>query len=258
MEELIFALIGFVSGIAAGFFGMGGGTIIVPCLLYMGYGIEYAIGISIMQMVFSSTFGSIINFWRKNLDIKIGVYVGIGGLFGASFSGLIVSSLPSQILLLLFILLTLVGLKKYIFNTKTTANPNPPITNPLHQKFVLIGVGALTGVFAISLGIGGGLMIAPMLAYFLGLDSKKVVPIALFFVIFSSFSGSISLYSHNLVDLHKGLIIGLSAMLGVAIGIKAIENTSLKNHRYALIIVYVLSLLVSVYKLVEPYLKGLE
>ena len=221
----------------------------------MGYGIEYAIGISIMQMVFSSVFGSAINFWRKKLDVSTGVYVGIGGLLGASFSGIIVSSLPSQILLSLFILLTLINLKKYIFNTKTTANPNPPITNPFHQKLVLIGVGALTGIFAISLGIGGGLMIGPMLAYFLGLDSKKVVPIALFFVIFSSFSGSISLYSHDLVDLHKGLIIGLSAMIGVAIGVKIIENVSLKNHRYALIVVYVLSLLVSVYKLVESYLK---
>lgn len=256
MEDMVFAIIGFISGIAAGFLGMGGGNIIVPCLLYMGYGIEYAIGISIMQMVFSSIFGSAINFVRKKLDVEMGIYVGIGGLIGASFSGLIVSSLPSQVLLLLFILLTAINLKRYIFNTKNVANPNPPITDPLQKKLVLIGVGAITGIFAISLGIGGGLTIGAMLSYLLGLDSKKYVPIALFFVIFSSFSGSISLYSFDLVDLDKGLIIGLSAMVGVVIGVKMVDLVSLKNHRYALIGIYALSLLMSVYKLVEPYFRS--
>ena len=104
----------------------------------------------------------------------------------------------------------------------------------------MIGVGALTGIFAISLGIGGGLLIGPLLAYFLGLDSKKVVPIALFFIIFASISGSISIYSHNLIDTHSGLIVGLSAMIGVALGTKIIDMVSLANHRYALIVICLL------------------
>ena len=61
IQEGVFALIGFVSGIAAGFFGIGGGVIIVPCLLFFGIGMEYAIGISIVQMIFSSVFGSVLN-----------------------------------------------------------------------------------------------------------------------------------------------------------------------------------------------------
>lgn len=249
LQEGIFALIGFISGIAAGFFGIGGGVIIVPCLLFFGISMEYAIGISIVQMIFSSVFGSILNIWRKKLDLQAGFYVGVGGLIGASFSGLIVAHIHSTILLLLFILFTLVSFKKYVFNTKTTANPNPPIKDPSQQKLVMIGVGALTGVFAISLGIGGGLIIGPLLAYFLGLDSKKVVPISLFFIIFASVSGSLSLYSQDLIDLHKGLIVGIFAMIGVAIGTKLIDLTSLTNHRYALIGIYAFSICASVYKL---------
>ena len=124
IQEGIFALIGFISGIAAGFFGIGGGVIIVPCLLFFGISMEYAIGTSIVQMIFSSVFGSILNIWRKKLDLRAGFYVGLGGLIGASFSGIIVANIHSTILLILFILLTLVSVKKYIFNTKTTANPN--------------------------------------------------------------------------------------------------------------------------------------
>ena len=149
IQEGIFALIGFISGIAAGFFGIGGGVIIVPCLLFFGISMEYAIGTSIVQMIFSSVFGSILNIWRKKLDLRAGFYVGLGGLIGASFSGIIVANIHSTILLILFILLTLVSVKKYIFNTKTTANPNPPIKDPTQQKLVMIGIGALTGIFAI-------------------------------------------------------------------------------------------------------------
>ena len=148
IQESAFAIIGFISGIAAGFFGIGGGVIIVPCLLFFGISMEYAIGISIVQMIFSSIFGSVLNIWRKKLDLRAGFYVGMGGLIGASFSGLIVANVHSTILLVLFILLTFVSFKKYVFNTKTTANPNPPIKDPREQKLVMIGVGAITGIFA--------------------------------------------------------------------------------------------------------------
>lgn len=52
MAVEILIILGFTSGVAAGFFGIGGGVIIVPCLLILGMQMEYAIGVSIMQMVF--------------------------------------------------------------------------------------------------------------------------------------------------------------------------------------------------------------
>lgn len=252
----ILILIGCVSGVAAGFFGIGGGVIIVPCLLLLGMEMEYAIGISIMQMVFSSTFGSIINIYQKKLDINHGVFVGLGGLMGAAFSGIIVDSLSSRTLLLLFLLFSCVSFYKYAFDVKTTANPTPPITNPFKQKCLMIGAGFLTGIFAISLGVGGGLILAPILAYYLGFDSKKVVPISLFFIIFASISGSISLASHNLIDFHAGLTIGISSMLGVWLGIYLISKVTLSNHRYALIGIYALSVILTMWKVMQSFGLG--
>ena len=59
MQEMIsflslqYILIGVVVGFISGFFGIGGGTVVVPAMMLFGYDIKYAIGISIMQMIFS-------------------------------------------------------------------------------------------------------------------------------------------------------------------------------------------------------------
>ncbi|RDU60284.1 sulfite exporter TauE/SafE family protein [Helicobacter marmotae] len=251
MSIEVLLLIGCVSGVAAGFFGIGGGVIIVPCLLLLGMEMEYAIGVSIMQMVFSSTFGSIINIYQKKLDVTHGIFVGLGGLMGAAFSGIIVDTLPSQVLLLCFLALSCISFYKYAFNVKTTANPTPPITDPIKQKCLMIGAGLLTGIFAVSLGVGGGLILAPILAYYLGFDSKKVVPISLFFIIFASISGSISLASHNLIDFQTGIIVGISSMFGVSFGIYLISKVTLLNHRYALIGIYAISILLTLWKAID-------
>ena len=60
MIELI--LLGLLVGLLSGFFGIGGGTILVPILLLLGYDTKIAIGISVVQMVFSSIYGSFLNF----------------------------------------------------------------------------------------------------------------------------------------------------------------------------------------------------
>lgn len=55
------ALLGVFTGFIAGFFGVGGGMLLVPLLIVLGYQMKEAIAISIMQMVFSSVFGSFLN-----------------------------------------------------------------------------------------------------------------------------------------------------------------------------------------------------
>ncbi|WP_334097424.1 sulfite exporter TauE/SafE family protein, partial [Helicobacter typhlonius] len=132
-------------------------------------------------------------------------------------------------------------------------NPTPPITNPFKQKFLMIGAGFLTGIFAVSLGVGGGLILAPILAYYLGFDSKKVVPISLFFIIFASISGSLSLAAHDLIDFRAGIIIGISSMIGVSFGIYLISKVTLHNHRYALIGIYAFSIILTLWKVAQSF-----
>ena len=87
-SQLPYALIGIVSGITSGLFGIGGGMVIVPFALAFGISSHHAIAMSVVQMIFSSVFGSYLNYKKKNLNLKDGLFVGFGGLIGASFSGI--------------------------------------------------------------------------------------------------------------------------------------------------------------------------
>ncbi|MWV62201.1 TSUP family transporter [Helicobacter saguini] len=262
MEFLTLAFLGVVTGVIAALFGLGGGMIIVPAVLYSHYflpNLEFsahdAIAISVLQMIFSSVFGTFLNiFKKKNLDLKIAFFLGLGGLLGASCSGFLLSLVDSKHLTLAFLLVSLATFYKFAFGGKTAARKVQMSANK--QAIILILVGALTGVFAISLGIGGGLILTPLLAYFLGFDTKKIMPLSLFFIMFASIAGSLSFSTHGLSSdavLHAGVVIGSFSILGVLIGSKILDSISLKHHRKLLMGIYIISILATLNKVLEYY-----
>ncbi|WP_104751684.1 sulfite exporter TauE/SafE family protein, partial [Helicobacter baculiformis] len=177
--------------------------------------------------------------------------VGLGGMVGASFSGLILRTFSHKVLLGAFILVTLYSFIRFAFKSKSVPLAQEPLILGRKQKTLLLGIGALTGVFAISLGIGGGVLMVPLLAYYLKIPAKQSVPLGLFFVIFSSISGVISLAHHSLLDLHDlqwGLMVGLGSVGGVILGVKLVPLVGALWHRRALLGVYACAIAVSIYK----------
>ena len=230
--------VGILTGILAGIFGIGGGVIIVPMMVLLGNDIKVAIGISIMQMIFSSVYGSYLNYKKKNLDFKSGLYVGLGGIIGASFSGLVVKSVASDILMGIFLVFIVYSIIKLFY--ANAYGGESKITGGLGQKIFMVVCGIFVGVFAISLGIGGGMMISPLFAYYLGYSSKKIIPISLFFVIFSSVSGFTSLALNGFVEYRQGIIVGIASLIGVQIGIWILSKIDAKKHKIALLGMYVI------------------
>lgn len=247
LDFIALFFIGILTGILAGFFGIGGGAVLVPLVMLLGIDIKLAIGISIMQMIFSSVYGSFINYKKGVLDLKDGIYVGIGGLIGASFSGILVDNIPSIALEIAFGIFILFSLIK-LFKAKAQGGESR-LSSGLFAKLFLILCGSIVGIFAISLGIGGGLMLAPLLAYYLGYSSKKIIPISLFFVVFSSISGFTSLALHGYVDYKYGILVGIASLIGVRIGIHLLSVVDFKSHKNALIVMYLFVLGVMVQKI---------
>lgn len=250
---VIYTIIGVVAGIAAGFFGMGGGSIIVPIMLMLHHPIHHAIGVSAMQMIFSSIIGSATNYKKGLLDINDGIYAGLGGLIGACFSGIILMLISAKTLTILFLCIMACSFIKYALKIKSNINSQPPVTTLYQQRVILLFTGMVTGIFAISLGIGGGLLMAPILGYFLGYSSKKVAPLGLFFVIFSSISGTISFHYAGVIDsqvLQIGFYVGIFSIVGVWIGIRLVQAVSVRIHRNALLLIYLFSMFVTAYKLI--------
>ncbi len=254
-SQLPYALIGIVSGITSGLFGIGGGMVIVPFALAFGISSHHAIAMSVVQMIFSSVFGSYLNYKKKNLNLKDGLFVGFGGLIGASFSGIVVNLFSDITLTAVFLGVSIIFFLKYFFGVKNVVVQSQK--SKLAKQLILVCAGAFTGVFAISLGIGGGLLIAPILGYFLGYDSKQVTRLALFFVIFASVSGSLSFYREGVIDesvIQNGVSVGLGSLLGVFIGIKIVEKMKLNSHRIALLCVYSFSIIMTAVGLARKFL----
>lgn len=247
MDIITLAFYGILAGILAGIFGIGGGTLIVPAMIFFGFDIKNAIGISAMQMIFSSIYGTYLNIKAKTLNFEIAKFVAMGGLVGAAFSGFIVNSLQPIYLEIIFILVCIYSLINNIKKNNMQTNTR----NNTYKGIILFGIGFTTGIFAISLGIGGGLIIVPAIAYYIGIPTKQVVPISLFFVIFSSLSGTISLAINNYVNYKEGAIVGIFSLIGVYLGIQINKKISNKHHKNAVTILYIIVLFIMIKNIIS-------
>ncbi|GAA6994332.1 sulfite exporter TauE/SafE family protein [Helicobacter pylori] len=275
MEEstaFILALVGLFTGITAGFFGIGGGEIVVPSTIFAHFSYSHAVGISLMQMLFSSVVGSIINYKKGLLDLREGSFAALGGLMGAVLGSFILKIIDDKILMAVFVVVVCYTFIKYAFsnnkkpehfeemhfdlhaNNKTPEKKRSlPFVSMDRTHGVLMLAGFVTGIFSIPLGMGGGILMVPFLGYFLKYDSKKIVPLGLFFVVFASLSGVISLYNGRVLDnisVQAGVITGIGAFLGVGIGIKLIALANEKVHKILLLLIYALSILATLHKLI--------
>ena len=107
---------GIVTGFISGFFGVGGGMILVPMLLMVGYVMKEAVAISIMQMVFSSIYGSILNAKHAQNVVKDGLIIGLGGFVGGLQSGYIVTNVSNETLQYIFIIILIFSIIKIFYS----------------------------------------------------------------------------------------------------------------------------------------------
>ena len=242
--EIILILVGIMVGVLSGFFGIGGGMILIPILMILGLDIKEAIGISIVQMVFSSIYGSYLNYKKGSLVLGEGIWVGIGGFVGGFIGAYSSRMIPSEVLQYLFLGLLIFALFR-LFSAKPKDDDSVKSINHL----ILFSVGVGIGIFAISLGVGGSIMLTPILAGFLHYPIKKAVSAGLFFVAFSSIAGLISHLSVGEIALEKGIYVAVASLFGVYLGVWLKDHVSSSKHKLYLLIMYSVALLILVKKL---------
>ncbi|MEA3370420.1 MAG: sulfite exporter TauE/SafE family protein [Campylobacterota bacterium] len=230
MLELLF--LGLGVGLLSGFFGIGGGTILIPLLLMLGYETKSAIGISVLQMVFSSIYGSYLNNKKGTLDAPMVLLIGIGGFIGALLSGLIASNLDDRLLEMIFLSFASFALVRLFFKTKEHRDQREV------SKAVLLAIGVPLGALSMTIGVGGSIILVPILVGFLHVPLKKAISAGLFFVIFSSVAGFISHARLGHIDYESGVVIGLASLIGVYIGIHLKDRVDSVLQRRMLIAFY--------------------
>ncbi len=241
---MILAILGVLTGLTSGFFGIGGGTILVPFLLLYGFDMKVAVAISIMQMVFSSIFGSFINSRQNKAVLKDGVIIGLGGFLGGALSGVIVPNIDGQYLKYLFLLVLLFS----IYRVAVTSTDHGKSVK-YHSKALLVGIGFIIGMIAMSIGVGGSLILTPILVSFMYYNLKDAASLGLFFVIFSSIAGFLSLSFAGHMPYTEGLIVGIASLIGVYLGIKIKSVVNIKSYKTLTLSLYVIVLLILISRL---------
>lgn len=227
-------LLGILTGFVSGFFGIGGGTILVPLLLYTGFVMKEAVAISVMQMVFSSIYGSYLNAKQNKSLLKDGIVIGIGGFCGGLLSGVIVTNVSNKFLEYLFFAVLCFAIYRLF-----KSNPAGQDDKASHNKLILFIVGFFVGMIAMSIGVGGSIMITPIVSSYLHYPIKDAASLGLFFVVFSSIAGFSSLSIAGEMLYTEGLIIGISSLIGVYLGIKLKAKTKASNYKTIILVLYI-------------------
>jgi len=237
-------IFGIITGFVSGFFGVGGGMVLIPLLLLYGFDMKSSVAISIMQMVFSSIYGTLLNYKKNKAILKDGMVIGVGGFLGGSLSGVIVPNIDEQYLKYLFLfIVALAIIRVYLTSTEHTKVVKK------HDPILLVFVGFIIGMIAMSIGVGGSVMLTPILVGYMFYNLKDATSLGLFFVIFSSIAGFISLSVSGNMLYNEGFMIGIASLIGVYIGIKIKHKIHLKSYKVLILGLYTLIVISLLFKL---------
>jgi len=117
MQLVLMAIIGVGVGVGASFSGLGGGFLMVPLLLMMGYTAQKAVGTSFMGILVISISALLAHNKLANVNYAAGIALGIGGILGAQIGARLVEHVSTAQFKKIFAFI-LVGLAMYLFFKK--------------------------------------------------------------------------------------------------------------------------------------------
>ena len=215
MSVNVFWLLGLGGGVGylSGLFGVGGGFLMTPLLIFIGVPPAVAVATEANQIVAASVSGVLAHWRRANVDFKMGGVLLAGGLLGSTFGVWLYSllrelgQLDLVIALAYVAFLGIIGSLMLVEAGRTIRRRRKPsgAARKLHQHTWLhglpfklrfrksklyisailpLGVGLFVGVLAAIMGVGGGFVMVPAMIYLLGMPTAVVVGTSLFQIIF--------------------------------------------------------------------------
>ncbi len=240
LEFLIFVTVGCGVGFLAGLFGVGGGFIMVPVLLFsyehLGFShsvlTHMAIGTSLFVVLFASLSSAYQHSRQKNVDWRAVLILGLSSAVTAYITARIAAGLSGKSLQIAFAII--VGMAAFRMLTETEKMAEKKIdTHSRPSPYSLGGVGLCAGVVSALAGIGGGVFTIPMMYYFLrmplkiaiGTSSAAIFITAFFSVIGYMISGmgrsGLADWNLGFVDLQRGLALAIGTVFLAKTGARA-------------------------------------
>lgn len=255
------AAIGFLSGM----FGVGGGFLLTPLLIFLGIPTAVAVGTGTAHVVATSVSGAMAQYRRNNVDVTMGLVMLGGGLVGTSIGVEVVRALRKAGYFEVAISLTYVTflgcigtlmLVESFRSLRATANGRSSTARhsgqhtfvdglPLKMRFKRsklyisaippIIIGMFVGFMAAIMGIGGGFVIIPAMIYLLRMPTSVVVGTSLFQIVFVAAFATILHAIHNKsVDVVLAMLLILGGVVGAQFGTAAGQRLKGEQLRFLL------------------------
>jgi uncharacterized membrane protein YfcA len=239
-------MVGFLSGL----FGVGGGFLMTPLLIFIGIPPAVAVATEANQIVASSVSGVLAHWKRGNVDFKMGLTLVVGGFMGSGCGVWLftmlreIGQIDLVIKLSYVVFLGIIGLLMLIESIKAMSRqrgkkPQPRKASrswvdalPFRMRFrrsrlyisalLPLAIGFVVGVLAAIMGVGGGFIMVPAMIYLLGMPTAVVVGTSLFQIIFVTANVTVlQAVSNQTVDVVLALLLLIGGVIGAQFGARA-------------------------------------
>lgn len=248
LDAIGLLLLGTAIGFLSGVFGVGGGFLLTPLLIFIGVPPAVAVASSANQLVGASVSGALAHWRRGNLDVLMAVLMLVGGLFGSALGvwlfalwrrqghiELIISLSYAALLTTLGTLMLFESARAWV-RRRRRGGPR----RKLHQHTWLHGLpfklrfrrsklyisallplflGFVVGVLSAVLGVGGGFIMVPAMIYLLGMPTATVPGTSLFQIIFVTAAVTVlQAVENNTVDIVLAMVLLVGGVFGAQLG----------------------------------------
>ncbi|MXO62471.1 sulfite exporter TauE/SafE family protein [Qipengyuania oceanensis] len=213
VNGLLIVALGGLTGILSGLFGVGGGFLTTPLLIFYGVPPTVAAASASTQVTGASVSGVLAHAGRKGVDYRMGGVIVAGGIVGAGIGALLfrffqsIGQIDTVINILYVIMLGTIGTLMAVeaWQTISRSRKDKPVVRrrrhhplvaalPMRWRFYGSGLyisplaplilGVLVGMLTMLMGVGGGFILVPAMLYILGMSANVVVGTSLFNILF--------------------------------------------------------------------------
>ncbi|WP_071458889.1 sulfite exporter TauE/SafE family protein [Bacillus massilinigeriensis] len=260
MDQILFFLLGGTISILSGFFGVGGGFILTPVLLLVGFSPLEAITTSLLFTVGTSLSGITAHISMRNVRWHYGMILGLSGAAATQAAHPLVFYLESKGWdeeAIPFIYIVMLSYFAYTMVRSSSRNSkNNRRAYPALWKFAAIGLAA--GFTSAALGVGGGFIIVPLLVTLLGFEPKKAVGTSLFAVLMIAGTGFVSYAAEVRIDYVHGVLLLLGGLAGSQAGARLTSLFRNREIKPMLAALYASVVAGTVFKLLNLEVAGLS
>jgi len=249
VNALVIVLLGAGVGILSGMFGVGGGFLTTPLLIFYGIPPTVAAASAATQVTGASVSGAIAHYRRGGVDVPMGAVLVVGGILGAVAGSVIFRWLQSggqidTVIAVIYVILlgtigTLMARESWASISASRRGETLPPTKrrhhplvaslPLRWRFYASGLyisplaplilGFVTGILTVLLGVGGGFIMVPAMLYLLGMATRVVVGTSLFQILFVTAAATmVHAMTTKSVDIVLAALLLVGSVAGAQIG----------------------------------------